>query len=185
MARNENAQLIIDLVEDNPGRLTIDEVVGMFDANMERGIRISIGQLLRWGTIAERNGRLFPIAADEPHEVIQSGGGLLAYVHEEEIEVPANASHRKIEVVFELQLRVKSARRIGLADRTEKRAIVWLPPGSTVLRVQMGDYMVSQQAELMQGNYLCIVVPANGAHYVRYYAPPANERFALLWEESA
>ena len=198
---NPNGQLVVETVTQNPGKLTRDDIIALFKPEQEKSVRLSLGRLLGpySGKLKEENGFLFPgdgptsdnEGSDEDEneqsatDIIPQESTLLTlpWAHEESIDLPDVAKNRNIDVVFEVQLRVKAAKRIGISNIANKNSIIWLPPGAAILKVKLGEFELVENLELMNQNYLCIVVRKNDSYVVRYYRAPQNEKFALAWEE--
>ncbi len=194
---SKDGQTIMNIVEENPGSMTRSQIIEMFEPEKSRSISVSLGRLL--GTQSQKlyeddKGKIWPSGhSDHNAEVnlVQDDKDAsmlmtMPYAYQEPIELPSNAISRSLEVIFEVTLRVKKARRFGISNATNKHAVIWLPPGSNVLRVQLGQYKPNSGTELMAGNYLCIVTKSddpNNGFVVRYYASPQGERFALSWDE--
>jgi len=187
---SENGKLMVELVEENPGKMKRQDIIDMFDRSEHRSVAISLGRLLGEQSrklYEDENGHIYP-ATDED-QVVESAIQTtipnhlsVPPIYSEKIDIPEVARKRDMEVVFKVQLRVKSVKRIGLATNTHVNKIVWLPIGSALLKAKIGDD-VSSGDELMSLKYLVVVTSQNNGYFANFYQPPAGENFVLAWED--
>lgn len=196
---SENAEKVLSLVEESPGKWTRRSLLTQFDGN-QHSVSVTISKLLseHSGKLKEVNGRLFlaDVAPDKQPDAAQrksvpparlSLSQLMEMPAEFEIdidEIPDNAKSRNLKILFMIQLGQDRIKRIGIAQ-TRGGEVFWMPSpaADSTLRVYLGDYEASSGMELMNGNYLVVVVPkGDGKYKGRYIPAPFGQLFALEWD---
>lgn len=188
----EQTELIVEIVSENNGQLTRADVLDLFDASKRRGVAIGLGRLLGPSSdrLHEKDGLLFVSKAQPQQEqiTVQSKDSIksvgsfgLHPSYREEIDIPNVSKQNDAEVIFEVQLKVKSVKRIGLANSQNVRSVVWMPIGSSILKASIGSDPKTGN-ELLGTNFLVLVRRENGSYYAEFFAPPAGESFVLAWE---
>ncbi|PWU22923.1 hypothetical protein C5B42_04630 [Candidatus Cerribacteria bacterium 'Amazon FNV 2010 28 9'] len=191
----DNAKLILMTVAENPGKMKRQDILQLFGPEDQHSVAITLGRLLgpQSQRLKEKNGFLLLGKGNEEideddnteKEILPAPSLYLTmpFRYEEAIELPEMAKGRSIDVIFEVTLRVRAAKRVGIATSMNKNSIFWLPPGSNVLKARLGEYDVSPEMELMQGNFLAIVIKKGVGFVVQYFQAPNEERFALAWAD--